>query len=110
MIDAKRFARDSVEALNTLAVLATPGGYGTLVHHLGESAANDRVNSALRSCEDYAAVAARQYANLQYGAEMSSVRAKLRAAAEAWESGRLDMVELESVSRVVLESMGMPRR
>ena len=109
MNDTERFTANAVESLNTLGLLASPGGYSKLVQRLGEPAAIERAKNALRGCEHYAAVAARHSADLQHRAQMSSVEAKLKAAAEAWENGRMGKDELESASRDVLESMGMPR-
>ena len=106
--DAERLTAEAVESFNTLGVLASSGGYSKLVRHLGEPAAIERAKSALRGCEHYAAVAARHASDLQHRAQMSSVEAKLKAAAEAWENGRIGEDEIESVSRDVLASMGMP--
>jgi hypothetical protein len=108
--DAESFTAEAVESLNMLGVLASPGGYSKLVQQLGEAAAIERANKALRGCEHYAGVAARHASDSQHRAVMSSVEQKLKAAAEAWENGLICADELESVSRDVLESMGMPRR
>lgn len=107
--EAERFAGEAVESLNMLGVLASPGGYSKLVQSLGEAAAAARAGSALRGCERFAATAAQHSADERQREQMSSVELTLRALAEAWENGRMQVGELESASRSVLESMGMPR-